>query len=60
MKGFESVGAGMLLEEGGSRIENHDLGQGPESFVIGRIEVGLVEEGVILIENESASEDHLG
>jgi hypothetical protein len=54
VNGVESVGGVILIEnEGGSRVENNDLGQGPESFVV---EIGAVEEGVISIENEGGSE----
>jgi hypothetical protein len=34
----------LIENEGGSRVENNDLGQGHESFVV---EIGAVEEGVI-------------
>jgi len=44
---------------GGSRVENNDLGQGPESFLVGKIEVGVVEEGVSLIEKEGVENDDL-
>jgi hypothetical protein len=52
VNGFESVEAVILLEkEGGLRIENDHLGQGSDSFVVGKVEVEVVEEGVILMEN---------
>ena len=38
-----------LIEKRGFGVENDGLGQGPESFVV---QVGVVEEGVSLMENE--------
>jgi hypothetical protein len=46
VNGVESVGCVILIEEGGSEVENDD----PESFVGGK-----PEEGLSLIENEGVS-----
>lgn len=57
----EGVKEGVILieNEGSSRGKNDDFGQGHDPFVIGKIEVEIVEEGLRLIE-EGVESDNLG